>query len=325
MLPSRRGCFCCSGFRPQLYNREVATAVDSAFHEASLATPSSRLGVLEAWHLLSLDAPTVAALWSWFFAQAMRIRLPWHAPLLLALGTWLIYVADRLLDGFRPGPATQLKLRHLFHVRHAWAFLGAALLVGGVVIWLISSRMTAPARHEDTVLFLVALLYLFLVHKSKAFPGQRLPKELCVGVVFAAACAVPAWSRLGSGRLALFPTVTLFAALCWLNCVAIERWENPPRPGSETLATSHASTLWTADHFQGVALALAAFSAGLAVLQVLGRPASPRLVLVSLSASTTALLFARIDRIRANLPPTELRIAADLMLLTPLFFVPFLV
>src|SRR5271156_21025 len=36
----------------------------------------------EWWHLLSLDAPTVAALWSWFFARAMHLHLPLIPPLL---------------------------------------------------------------------------------------------------------------------------------------------------------------------------------------------------------------------------------------------------
>ena len=53
---------------------------------------------LRYWHLLSLDAPTVAGLWCWAFGRAVRLHLSPRLPVALALGTWLFYVADRLLD-----------------------------------------------------------------------------------------------------------------------------------------------------------------------------------------------------------------------------------
>ena len=59
---------------------------------------------LRFWHLASLDAPTVALVWSLGFAWAAGVGLPVWAPLLLALVAWAVYVGDRLLDaraGFR--------------------------------------------------------------------------------------------------------------------------------------------------------------------------------------------------------------------------------
>ena len=55
-------------------------------------------GPLVLWHLLSLDAPTVAALWTWFIARANHIRLPLASPVAMALAVWMLYAADRLLD-----------------------------------------------------------------------------------------------------------------------------------------------------------------------------------------------------------------------------------
>lgn len=50
------------------------------------------------WHLSSLDAPTVAIVWSLAFAWTANVRLPWWVLVLLPLGVWTVYVADRLLD-----------------------------------------------------------------------------------------------------------------------------------------------------------------------------------------------------------------------------------
>jgi hypothetical protein len=44
--------------------------------------------LLRLWHLSSLDAPTVAAVWSLGFAKAAGVRLPEWGPVLLILVTW---------------------------------------------------------------------------------------------------------------------------------------------------------------------------------------------------------------------------------------------
>ncbi len=306
----------------------MATAVDSLKpHESTAPRTSLWPLIIELWHLLSLDAPTVAALWSWFFARAMRIHLPWHAPLLLALGTWLVYVADRILDGTRADPLTPLRERHCFHARHRKGFLTAAVAVASALLWLIVVRMSASARYEDTILFAAALLYLVLVHKPRLGGIEWLPKELVVGVVFAAATAVPAWSRLNYGRAALFPAVVIFAVLCWLNCVAIERWENLSPTGKLQSPDAHSTTLWTAEHFQMVASAFSLLLGILVVALVFGSssPDLRKTVPVYLAALAAALILLLIDRQRDNFLTQHLRIAADLALLTPLLFLPLLI
>jgi hypothetical protein len=256
----------------------------------------------------------------------MHLDLPWHAPLLLAIGTWLVYVADRILDGSRADPYAPLRERHLFHARHRNTFLVAAVAAGSFLIWLIFARMSANARYEDTVLFAAALLYLVLVHKPRFGGINWLPKELAVGIVFGAATAVPAWSRLDSGRVALFPAVSIFAALCWLNCVAIERWENLAPDGSLQSPDAHTTTRWAAKHFRPAALLLAAFL-GIAIsLGMTYRPADFQKTLpIYLAALAANLALALIDRRRQSFSTLHLRIAADLALLTPLLFLPFLV
>jgi len=298
----------------------VAIAVDSvAARERSLVKSTSRLTVLQAWHLFSLDAPTVAALWAIFFARATRVSLAWPSPAILALGTWLIYVADRILDGYRPCAGARLHERHRFHARHRAAFLCAGVVVGGILVWLIADKMFPAARREDTVLFLLSLLYLFLVHKPFARSRSWLPKELAVGIVFAAATAVPAWSRIESGRLTLLPAVALFAALCWLNCIAIERWENDF--AVDGLANLNATTLWTAEHLRPMAIFLMATSG--VMWAVAGAGSSP-MAWPYAAVMGSCSVFVIVDRRRERFSAIHLRILADLALLAPIFVLPFL-
>ena len=169
----------------------------------------------------------------------MRIDLPWYAPLLLALGTWLVYVADRILDGTRADPSTPLRERHRFHARHRKAFLTAGAAVGCALIWLIVARMSANARYEDTVLFSAALLYLVLVHKPGWAETTGCPKNSPSDSLRRRnrrPRLVPPQLRPPLRPPALFPAVAIFAAICWLNCVAIERWENLIPTGSARFA-----------------------------------------------------------------------------------------
>jgi hypothetical protein len=281
-----------------------------------------RYNLAEWWHLLSLDAPTVAALWSCFFVRAMHLRLSLVPALLLALGTWLLYVADRILDGLRQQPGALLRERHRFHARHRTAFLVAASLLAMVLAWFVLTRMRPESRRDDTWIAAFALLYLFAVHRRTTSPynPSRLPKEIAVGILFAAATAVPAWSRLsagaGLGKAQLAPAIVFFALLCWVNCVGIEKWEaGCTLP--QALATPHATTRWASLHLRPIVTMIALFSLAAAALAP-----SRGLMAVYLAALLSSGLLFALDTRSSHLSPLYLRIAADAALLTPLAFFP---
>lgn len=266
------------------------------------------------WHLLSLDAPSVAALWSWSFARAMHISLPLLAPLLLATGTWLIYVADRLLDGLDSGNGAHLQARHHFYSRHRQFFLTAGTIVCPAFLWVVFTRMTPRVWREDAAIFTVAALYFLLIHIRGKRIERWLPKELAVGILFAAATAVPAWARLGGYRLILLPAVALFAVLCWLNCVAIDRWE---RTGaSRAQASAHITTMWAGRHLRRLTTATAV----LAILLIPTALEEPALAGLYLASAASAMLLLWLERSELRLSTMQLRIATDAALLTPLFF-----
>jgi hypothetical protein len=265
------------------------------------------------WHLLSLDAPTVAALWCWSFARAAHIELPQFAPLLLAVGTWLVYVADRILDGLDSANRAQLRQRHYFYVQHRKVFLGAGILISPIFAWVVFTRMAPAVRLEDAAVFAVAALYFLLVHAHGARAERWLPKEFAVGVLFAAATAVPTWARADGQRLMLAQLVAVFAILCWLNCVAIESWERTAGPHS---AAAHITTLWAGRRLQPLTAAAVILSLALALTHF----HDSSQVSFYLAATISALLLFWLARHQPSLTSMQLRVAADAALLTPLLF-----
>ena len=258
--------------------------------------------LLRYWHLLSLDAPTVAALWCWAFGRAARLRLaPW-LPAALALGTWLFYTADRLLDA-RLSPQSTLQERHRFHHRHRRFFLAAAA-PAVLALAVLVAKMPHSLLLAYCVLGLLSLFYLGLVHLPSRARGRSLPyfpKELVIALLFAAASALPAWDearRRAAGMPRNHPLLLLcplFAVLCWLNCVAIEDWEHHRRGGRIR------------------ALAGLAIAAGCLSMPTLPSPPARWL---AVAATLSGALFLVLDRSR--LRAGGRRIAADLALLTPL-------
>jgi hypothetical protein len=214
---------------------------------------------LRFWHLASLDAPTVAVVWSLAFAWAAKVRLPVWIPLLLALAAWTAYVADRLLDvraALRTGNLHNLRQRHWFHHRHRRLLGPLAMAAACAAACIVVSVMPVAACERNSVLAVAALAYFTNVHSSRRLRGAGLSnaslpslvplfkKELFVGLLFTAACALPAFSRaLTRTSAPIWPlagTAGFFATLAWLNCHAIERWETEPYQRTEEVSFSAA-------------------------------------------------------------------------------------
>lgn len=261
-------------------------------------------GPLRLWHLLSLDAPTVAAAWSLVFAKTAGVHLPVWVPVLLALVTWCVYVSDRLLDSRRALLAKQihcLRQRHYFHWKYRRVFFLLALAAASISSWLVFSFMQDGARERNALLALAGATYFSIVHIQTKF-RSLLPKELLVGVLFTAGCVLPTIGRTGELSAAFIVVIVFFAGLAWLNCHAIECWESVGQTCSGPQIHSVASLL-----------ALA----GLLGAIVLFVPHSREAALMGAGAAS-AVLLALLDGIRGRLTPLALRSSADLVLLTPL-------
>src|SRR5690606_5390744 len=112
-----------------------------------------------------------------------------HHAVILAAAVWLVYAADRWIEGFLVAPGAMLTQRHDFHQRHRRpiAVIWAVVLLAGVG----TALRCLDLREITAGLLLLApvLLYLLshqLLHRHHPW---RIPKELCIAVLFAAGTA----------------------------------------------------------------------------------------------------------------------------------------
>ena len=278
------------------------------------------------WHLLSLDATTVAVVWCWFFATAFGVRLPFTALITLALGTWCVYVADRLLDGWRSTNMSTLRDRHWFYLRHRTPFVIVWIVAALPLAYLILFRVQPAVRTDDIVLCLIGTAYFLLIHNHPT--KYRFSKEFFVGFLFSVATAVPTWTRLREDRVALMAAVITFGAACWLNCVAIQVWEDAEamREGLHTIFSEgppnsveirpRGLTEFLGNHLAAFAMAVGVLAFSLGCIPAM-RSAWPLFAAAALSAILFLVMIRKTERFSA----LSLRILADGALLTPLIFV----
>lgn len=272
---------------------------------------------LVLWHLVSLDAPTVAVVWTLAFAKAAQVQLPAWVPALLGLATWSVYVGDRLLDAraaLQAGRFHCLRERHGFHWRHSRVLIPLAVCAACAALGIVLALMPPLALERNSVLAAATLAYFTGVHSPRRTPddGHSKPlsrmawlfsKEFLVAVLFTAGCALPVFSRIATWQLPpLAGMAAYFALLAWLNCFAIQSWES----GEEIAGLSRVQRLACLLGMAGAGLAFPLFWV------------MPRIAPVLVTGAASALLLALLDRTRGRFSPVMLRACSDLVLLTPL-------
>lgn len=305
-------------------------------------------GCLLRWHLCSLDAPTIAVLWALLLGRLAGVALPVAQVLVLGLGTWIVYVLDRVLDGtgVSAGSAS-LRLRHHFHRGHRRILLRLCWLAAAAVALLCRQL---PVRLVELYLALGVPVgaYALLVHRRLLWPGRPgassrigmrvFPdrghgsrgycKEAAVALLFTSAVAAPAAVAAQSAiRLALLPAALLLAALCWLNCSLISHAEGAGAGGPA----------WTRQRRQLIACALGlALAAAIACAcscgwsfgdlsngvasAVTGPRSAPCAAAVLISCLLMLMLLMRGGQTQGAARRTSIRVLADLGLLSPLLF-----
>ena len=290
--------------------------------------PGLQLGrnLVVLWHLLSLDAPSVATVWTLFIASVAHLHLPLRVPFAMFATVWMLYAADRLLDSrilatthvnsrsiasnISVPEALGLEARHFFHHRHRRPLI-AGILLCALLLAVLVPQLDPAAIRLDLVLGSLLFGYFVLIHATAS--AHRLPKEISVGLFFAAAIFIPTVARAPQLRLTLLPVAVLFAVLCSLNCLFIYRWEHatdciasPSFPG---LSQPHRLTRGALRYLSPTAVFVVVASLALAV-------ATHHLTPCPIALS--ALLLLCLHRLRTRLAPLTLRAAADFVLLTPL-------
>jgi hypothetical protein len=291
------------------------------------AEPETGRSPVALWHLLSLDAPTVAVLWTWFIARANHIYLPTSSILAMAVAVWMLYAADRIMDArlidaspldTRFPHEEDLEARHYFHHQHRTAFL-AGILLASFALAVLLPRLEPAALHLYLILGGLLAGYFILIHAVPPAPAKkaahRLPKEIAVGIFFASAIFIPTIARRPDLRLTLLPAAILFAALCSLNCLFIYAWEHPhPNPRHP----AHAATRLALRHLSLLEISIPMVTAALICLPKINQAPWSIPTACALSAALLLLLHHR----HRDIAPITLRAAADLALLTPLLLLP---
>lgn len=317
---------------PRPVARPIPTPVPAKLLLLPTRAPAGqrRLSALAAWHLLSLDAPSVAALWVVFVGWSAGVRVSFADPLSMFLAVWMLYAADRLLDA-RPllvasarAETADLEERHRFHHTHRKFFVPFIAAAAFPLAYLLH-RLAPPVLHLYALLVCLLADWLLLVHVRPAPSAgvRRLPKEFAVGVFFPAAVFIPTVARGPGLRLALLPGALFFAGVCTLNCLFLYAWEHPL-----DRTRAHASTRWAMGHLVPSALwftlAATAFAAAVSRPEVsrhIGWTRGPHLehpasLPAACALSAASLLLLHVQRHR--LPSLTLRALADVALLTPL-------
>jgi len=242
----------------------------------------------------------------------------------MALAVWMLYAADRLMDtrllnidDIDPTRHEDLEARHYFHRRHRTAFL-TGILFCSIALAALLPHLDAAAIRLYLILGGLVAGYFILIHATSSATAQqkvahRMPKEIAVGLCFAAATFIPTVARRPDLRYPLLPIALVFAALCSLNCLFIYAWEHEDH---RTNHPPHAITRVALGNLPALTAALIFCS--IAVVLLDRRVPWPISCASALSAAILLLLHNR----RLAIARTTLRAAADLALTTPLLLLP---
>ena len=263
-------------------------------------------------NLLSLDAPLVAVAWLHIFAKTWRLGyLPWQAPAILALGVWVIYVADRVLDGsMLSGMPAKLKPRHRFHHAHQRALgLGVGVAMLAALVLVLTKMPMTIYRHLLPAGVLVAAYFGMSLLTSQESGEVPITKNVLGGVVFAFGTAMMAhiyrWEYTIFDML-MSREFKCFAALCILNITAIDVWEHTSRAADPEIGAKYELAL---------TLPLTLLGAAALLFALLDDQQSTRPFFYAVL--TGAALLYILNRMRSRFSLDGLRVLADVAMLVP--------
>ncbi len=261
--------------------------------------------------ILSLDAPAVAVVWQWLFAQATGASLAWFHHAILATAVWLAYSADRWIEGWRLPIEVMQTRRHQFYQRHRWITFGAwiSLLISGITFSF--QKLTTTEFKIGLLLLGPVLAYLLshqLLHRNHPF---RVPKELCVALLFTAGIAIFSLAQLTIDFHHHGILLIMFGLLCFGDCALISIWEDEvDRQHDQTsLALQYPGGHWL--------VRLLPWTIAIVAVEFVFT-ASGITQIAFLCISSSALLLGLIDRRQHHHGREWARAWADFALLTPL-------
>lgn len=181
-------------------------------------------------NLLSLDAPIVAIVWAWMFAQTWRVQ--WvNANVYYLLGgiVWIIYVLDRFLDNQTSnGARAKISSRHAFHAQHWTSLKPVVFIILGFCLAMVIQLPLGIFWHAIPVLILVSIYFFLALLSGGQNSETSLFKNMIAGLTFSFGVALgihffrPSTHWL---ELIINTQMWVFAILCMCNITAIDVWE----------------------------------------------------------------------------------------------------
>ncbi len=183
-------------------------------------------------NLLGLDAPLIAVIWLFLFAQTWRVDYhPWQAYVALGFAVWAIRIAMKLLKGSMSSDETS------FVMAHKKPLKVAAVITGVFAITL--TVMNFPLSVYTYLLVgavFVAGHFALTLFSSREGNEIGYAQHAMGGVAFAFGTALTAHvylPGLGLRELMLSREFICFAVLCLLASSAMELWERSGKPAAD--------------------------------------------------------------------------------------------
>lgn len=265
--------------------------------------------------VLSLDAPLVAVSWQLALARVAGVTLHAHHTFILGAAVWLAYAVDRWLEGWRLDPAQIETQRHWFYQRWRWPVATVWIVILWIALWLSFIRLTRDEMEAGLLLLAPVLVYLLshqFLHRDRRW---RVPKEICVALLFAIGVACFPIANFPAALPGLALTLVLFALLCFADCALISLWE-------DEVDRSHGQTSLALQFPQGRPLVRALpwviAIAGFALF--LWRVSSGQRGGLAVCAAVSGMLLGALDLAHRRLGRQLSRALVDVTLMTPFLF-----
>jgi len=264
--------------------------------------------------VLSLDAPSVAIVWQAILSYVCHVRLLYPRQLILSLSIWLAYVADRWIEANRLEFAQIQTKRLMFYRRHRVSVLSIWIPLFFYDLYLGFHDLL---KHEVMIglyLFIAVALYLFSHQWFHRHISWRLPKEICVALLFGTGVGFFIGLDPNCSFSVLCFCITLFTVLCFINCSLISIWEDSvdKTQGQQSLAQQYNFYHHIGRNFPlwyAVIVGFSLFFCDGTVRQF------------ALSVFLSSLGLKLIDYYQPRYGRAWARVMADAVLLTPLVFI----
>ncbi len=178
-------------------------------------------------NILSLDTAVIAIVWQYLVARSLHIEIDIYQSIVLGLSIWLVYVADRFVDGYHlEYNKNKISYRHSFCINHRRTIFVIWLLVLTINLYLAHSKLSLIHLLSGYGLLFFCLIY-FIVNQVLKSSSQRykFPKEILVATIFSLGIFVFLIDLNQLNYWDFLKSYVPILLLCLLNCFYISVWE----------------------------------------------------------------------------------------------------